>query len=155
MSLKCTHSCLLICLQRQVAKLVSRYFYWPSLFRNKNMATTQVYCTVFCHMWLFWRRRLSMERDQWFSTFFVLRPIIATHYNPTTPIKTRIKQMYYSCVHRPKISTRDPQKWFTTSLRVTLATPLEVAAQRLPRQEENFRLWPAANWRQQNKIKQR
>ena len=23
---------------------------------------------------------------QWFSTFFVPRPIIATHYNPTTPI---------------------------------------------------------------------
>jgi len=27
-----------------------------------------------------------MSIDQWFSTFFVPRPILATHYNPTTPI---------------------------------------------------------------------
>jgi len=33
--------------------------------------------------------------DQWFSTFFVQRPIIALapHYNPMTPSKTRMKQM--------------------------------------------------------------
>jgi len=24
--------------------------------------------------------------EQWFSTFFVPQPIIATHYNPTNPI---------------------------------------------------------------------
>jgi len=31
--------------------------------------------------------------NQWFSTFFVPRRIIATHYNTTTPYKIRINQM--------------------------------------------------------------
>jgi len=34
---------------------------------------------------------LSLE--QWFSMFFVVRPIIASHYNPTTPAKTQMKQI--------------------------------------------------------------
>jgi len=38
---------------------------------------------------------------QWFSTFFVPRPIIAIHYNPTTPPETRIRQMLYCCVPVP------------------------------------------------------
>jgi len=32
---------------------------------------------------LFWLKRLG----QWFSTLFVPRPIVANHYNPTTPSK--------------------------------------------------------------------
>jgi len=33
------HSCLLLCLQRQVTKLASRLFYCWSLLRNNNMTT--------------------------------------------------------------------------------------------------------------------
>jgi len=35
---------------------------------------------------------LTVALNQWFSTFFVSRPITTTHSNPTTPSKTRIKK---------------------------------------------------------------
>jgi len=37
------HSCPLICLQRQVAKHGKELFYYWTLLRNNNMATTKVY----------------------------------------------------------------------------------------------------------------
>jgi len=43
-----------------------------------------------------------------FSTFLYCDPLIATHYNPATPFKTRITRMQCSSVHN--ISTRDPSK---------------------------------------------
>jgi len=57
------------------------------------------------------------ELKQWFSTFFVPRPITATHYITQRALsETPMKQMKCSCVN--KITTRDPlQKWFTTLLR--------------------------------------
>ena len=39
MSLQCTHVCPLLCLQRRVAKVESRFFYCWSLLCNNNMAT--------------------------------------------------------------------------------------------------------------------
>jgi len=51
---------------------------------------------------------LKIASIQWFSIFVVLRSIAATHINPTTPSKTRIKQMQCKCVH--KIYTRAPSK---------------------------------------------
>jgi len=56
------HSCLLLCLQRQVAKLASRLFYWWSSLRNNSMATNLQVFT-----WTYGRRFAAC--DCWKQTY--------------------------------------------------------------------------------------
>jgi len=54
----------------------------------------------------------TSEFLEWFSSFFVPRPIVAAHYNPTTHSWNSNKANTAVYI---KISTRDPPKWFTST----------------------------------------